>query len=73
MHIIGAFVAFLLLIVLAGLVWWAVQQLIALVPMTEPFITIVRIVMAFVVFAIVAWAIVTLLGMFGISVPFPAH
>lgn len=66
---LGALIGFLLLLLVAGFIFWAVQQLLALVPMAEPFATIIRIVLYAIVLLIVIYAIVTLLGFAGVVVP----
>jgi hypothetical protein len=69
---IGALIGFIILLLVAGFLFWAVQQLIGLVPLAEPFATLVRICLYGLVLLIVIWGIVTLLGMVGVAVPF-AH
>lgn len=65
---IGTVIGLILLCVVMGFVWWAVQQLLALVPLAEPFATIVRVLLVLVVVLIVVWAITVILGMAGIHV-----
>lgn len=66
---IGTIVGLIFLCLLAGFVWWAAQQLIALVPMGEPFVTIIRILVAAIILIIVIYALTILLGLAGIHVP----
>ena len=65
---IGTLISILFALVIAGVMWWAVQQLLALVPLAEPFSTLVRIFMVLVLVLIVLWVIAALLGMVGIPV-----
>ncbi len=59
-----------IIIVVAGIgfIWWAIQQLLPLLPVAEPFSTIIRVLLAAVVFFIVLWIILQLLGLGGIHV-----
>lgn len=68
---IGALIGFIIVLILAGFAYWALQQLLAIVSpyIAEPFATLVRIVLIFILILIVIWAIVYLLGMIGVSVP----
>jgi len=50
-------------------IWWAIQQLLPLVPMAEPFRTIVYVLMVVVLVIIVLYVASILLGMAGIHVP----
>lgn len=66
---IGTVIGLILLCVILGVVWWAAQQLLALVTMAEPFATIVRILLVVLMVVIVVYMIITLLGLAGIHVP----
>ncbi len=66
---IGGLVGLIILIVVAGFAFWAIQQLIGLVPLAEPFATLVRILLYAIVLFVVIYAIIYLLGMVGVSVP----
>jgi hypothetical protein len=68
---LGAVIGLILLCIILGVVWWGAQQLLALVPLAEPFATIVRILMVIVLVIIVIYAITVLLGFAGIRVPAP--
>lgn len=65
---IGTLLGILFALVIAGVVWWAIQQLLALVPLAEPFATIIRVVMVVILVIIVLWVIAALLGLAGIHV-----
>lgn len=66
---IGALIGLLFLLIVAGFLFWAAQQLIALVPMAEPFATLIRIVIYGLVLVVVLYALTVLLGMVGVHVP----
>lgn len=66
---IGTLIGLIIVCIIAGFVIWAAQQLIALVPMGEPFVTLVRILIYAIVLVVIIYAIIVLLGMIGINVP----
>jgi hypothetical protein len=68
---IGALIGIIFALVILGVIWWAIQQLLPMIPLGEPFATIVRILMTVIMVLIVLWVIVVLLGMAGIHVPMP--
>ena len=57
--------------ILLGVIYWAVQQLLPLIPLAEPFKTIVRVLMVLILVIIVIYAIKMLLEPVGVNVPFP--
>lgn len=65
---IGTIVGLILLCVLLGFVWWAAQQLLALIPLSEPFATIVRVLLVLLLVVIVIYVLSVILGMAGIHV-----
>ncbi len=65
---IGTFIGLLLLCVILGVIWWAAQQLLALVPLAEPFATIVRILLVVILVVIVIWVLIQILAVGGIHV-----
>jgi hypothetical protein len=68
---IGALVGIIFVLIVLGVVWWAIQQLLPLIPLGEPFATIIRILMTVIIVLIVLWVIVVLLGFAGVRVPNP--
>jgi hypothetical protein len=68
---IGALVGIIFALVILGVVWWAIQQLLPMIPLGEPFHTIIRILMTVIMVLIVLWVIVVLLGFAGVRVPNP--
>jgi len=65
---LGTIIGLLLVCVVAGFIIWAVQQLISLIPLGEPFATLVRILIYAIILVVVLYAISVLLGMIGINV-----
>lgn len=68
---IGTIIGLILLCIILGVIWWAGQQLLALIPMGEPFATIVRILMVVLLVVIVIYIVIVLLGIAGIHVNIP--
>lgn len=65
---IGTLIGLILLCIVLGVVWWAVQQLLPLIPLAEPFRTIIRVLMIVILVIVVLYVIVALLGAGGIHV-----
>jgi hypothetical protein len=65
---IGTLIGIIFLCIILGVIWWAAQQLLGLIPLAEPFATIVRVLMIVILVLIVVWVLITLLGMAGIHV-----
>jgi len=68
---IGALIGLIILVIVIGFLFWAFQQLLPLVPIAEPFKTILRILLAGICLIIVIWFIMILLGYAGVSVGGP--
>lgn len=66
---IGVVIGLIIACLILGFIFWAFQQLLPLVPLGEPFRTILHILVMFLVLVIVIWFILQLLGMANISVP----
>lgn len=67
---IGTLIGLIITLVILGVIWWGLQQLLALITLSEPFATIVRVLCVLLMVLIVLWVIVQLLGMAGVSVPY---
>lgn len=67
---IGTLIGIIFVLIILGVVWWGIQQLLPLIPLGEPFRTIIRILLTIILVLIVLWVIVALLGVAGIHVPF---
>lgn len=65
---IGTLIGIVFALIVLGVIWWAAQQLLALVPIAEPFATIIRVLMVLILVLIVLWIVATLLGVAGIPV-----
>lgn len=66
---LGAVIGLIFTLIILGVVWWGCQQLLALIPMAEPFATIIRVVMVILMVIIVLYVAATLLSFAGIHVP----
>ena len=65
---IGTLIGIIFTLIILGVLWWACQQLMGLLPIAEPFKTIIYVVMVVILVLIVMWIIIVLLGMAGIHV-----
>ena len=67
---IGALISAIIVLIVAGVIWWAVQQLLPLIPLGEPFRKIIYVLMMVILVLIVVYVIVMLLSsLAGIHVP----
>lgn len=66
---IGTLIGIIFALIILGVLWWAVQQLMGLIPIAEPFRTIIYVLSVVIMVLIVLWIISVLLGMAGIHVP----
>lgn len=66
---IGTLIGIIFALIILGVLWWALQTLMGLIPIAEPFKTIIYVLCVLVMVLIVLWIMVTLLGMAGIRVP----
>jgi hypothetical protein len=69
--IIGTLIGIIITLVIVGVIWWAIQQLLPLIPLGEPFATIIRVLMMVILVLIVLWIIIVLLGTAGVHVGGP--
>ena len=65
---IGTLIGLLFVLIIAGFIVWAAQQLIGLIPLGEPFATLVRIVMYAIILIVVLYVLSVLLGLMGVHV-----
>ena len=63
---IGVLVSIIITLIIVGVIWWAIQQLLPLIPLGEPFKTIIRILLTVILVLIVLWVLITLLGLAGV-------
>jgi len=67
---IGTLISIIITLIVVGVIWWAIQQLLPLLPLPEPFRKIIYVLLVVVLVFIVLWVILTLLGAVGgIHVP----
>ena len=69
MSIIGALIGIIVTLIIVGVVWWAIQQLLPLIPLPEPIRRIVYVLLVVVLVLIVLYVILALLGVAGLTVP----
>ena len=67
---IGALIGIIITVIILGVVFWAFQQLLPLIPLGEPFRTILRVLLIVLAVIVVIWVCVQLLNVGGIMVPF---
>lgn len=67
---LGAIIGLIFVLIVAGVVWWAIQQFLPLIPLAEPFRTAVNVLMTLLLVVVVLWIIAVLLGLVGIHVPY---
>jgi hypothetical protein len=66
-------ISLIIVVLILGFLFWAAQQLLPLIPVAEPFRTILRILVAFLILVVVLWFFVQMLGFAGIHVAFPGR
>ena len=69
--IIGTLIAVIITLIVLGVIWWALQQLMPLIPLGEPFRTIIRVLMTVIIVLVVLWVMLILLSAAGVHVPGP--
>lgn len=65
---IGSLIGIIFALIILGVLWWAIQRLIHLIPIAEPFRTIIYVLSVVVMVLIVLWIIANLIGFAGIHV-----
>lgn len=67
---IGTLIGIIVLLIVVGVIYWAVEQLLPLIPLPDPFRTIIRVLMIVLLVFIVLYVILQLLsGIGGIHIP----
>ena len=66
---ISTIIGIIFALVVLGVIWWAVQQLLPLIPIAEPFHTIIRVLVTVLAVIIVLWVIAQLLAIAGFPMP----
>ncbi len=65
---IGTLIGIIFVLIVLGVIWWGVNTILGLIPIAEPFKTLIYVVMIIILVIIVLWILVALLGMAGIHV-----
>lgn len=63
---IGTLIQIIFAVIIMGVIWWAIQQLLPHIPMGEPFRSILRVLMIVVLVIIILWIIWQLLTASGL-------
>ena len=58
---IGTLISIIFMVIILGILWWGAQRLLPMIPMGEPFRTIVHVLMVIVVALVALWIIWQLL------------
>jgi len=68
---IGTIIGLIFLCIILGVILWGGKKLLALIPLDEPFATIIQILFVILVVIIVIYILIILLGIAGIHVNIP--
>ena len=66
--LIGTLVGIIIVLLICGIVYWAITQLLPLIPLPAPFARIINVLLVLIMCLIVIWIILLLLGAAGIHV-----
>lgn len=67
---IGALIGVIIVLIVMGVCWWAITQLLPLLPLPSPFAQIINVLLRVILVLIVLWVILMLLGAAGVHIPF---
>jgi len=67
---IGTLISIIVTIILVGVIYWAITQLLPLIPLPEPFARIVHVLLMVLLVLVVLYVILMLLGAAGVHTPF---
>lgn len=59
---IGTLIGIIITLIILGVIWWAISQLLPMLPLPEPFARIIHILLIVILVLIVIWVILSLLG-----------
>ncbi len=62
---LGALISLVVYLIIAGLIYWAVTAILAVVPLPEPIRTVINVVMIVILVLIVVYALLSLIGVAG--------
>jgi hypothetical protein len=68
--VIGTLIGVIVILAIFGVIWWAITQLLPLLPLPPPFARIIDVLLRVILVLIVLWVILVLLGAAGVHVPF---
>jgi uncharacterized membrane protein YwzB len=66
---IGTLIGIIFVLVVLGILWWGIQRVLPMLPIAEPFLTVINVLLVIIAAFIALWVIASLLGMAGIHVP----
>lgn len=69
--IIGTLIGIIIVLIILGIFWWALQRLLPLIPLGEPFKTIIHVLCVVVLALVVLWILLVLLSAAGVNIPAP--
>lgn len=59
---IGTLIGIVIVLIVVGVIWWAIQQLLPLIPLPEPFRRIIHVLLIVILVLIVVWVLLALLS-----------
>ena len=65
---IGTLIGIIFALIILGVLWWAAQKLMALIPIAEPFKTIIYVLMVLIMVLVVLYILAMILGLAGVHV-----
>lgn len=68
---VGTLIGIIFVLIVLGVLWWAIQKLMGLIPIAEPFRTIIYVLCVLVLVLVVLAVIAQLLGIAGFPVAWP--
>jgi hypothetical protein len=69
--VIGTLIGIIFVLIVLGVIWWGVQQLLPLIPLPAPFAKVINVLMTIILVLVVLWVILVLLSAAGVHVPSP--
>ena len=69
MSAIGIVIGIILTLIVAGVVYWAIEQLLPLIPLPEPFRRVIYVLLIVLLVLVLIYVILALLGLIGVNVP----
>lgn len=68
---IGTLIGIIFTLIILGVIYWAITQLLPLIPLPEPFARIIHVLLVVIMVLVVLWIIAALLGVAGMPFRFP--